>query len=343
MTKEERKYMRQEKNEGPKRNISLFFYELGRLITGIIPHRKNPGRFLKTKTKRTLFVWCMLAIPIVHFFVFWVYINFNSILLAFKNIDYGAGGVEYWTLDNFKEVYRLITQKIDGYSLADYGLNTMKYWCLGFFWSIPHSILLTYVFHKKIIGYKFYRIVLYLPSIICGVVVAAVFASFISGNGAFGYLLKEVFGVERVPSWFQESEYATKALLFHSFFFGFAGQYVILSGALAKVPTEVTEAAYIDGVSMWQEIWYIDIPLMWPTLSMIIVQCVAGIFGATGSILVFTPNLRSTYTFSYWIFDQVRTYQSYYVPSCLGLCFTVIAFPITLLVKKFVTSIYNEE
>lgn len=343
MTKEERKYKRQEKNEAKKRNIAFFFYEIGRMITGIIPHRATPKKVLKVSTKRTITVWCVLAIPIIHFLVFWVYVNFNSIFLAFKNIDYAAGGVEYWTLKNFKEVYRLLTQKIDGYSLADYGLNTLKYWTLGFVWSIPHSILLTYVFHKKIAGYKFFRVVLYLPSIICGVVVAAIFASFISGNGAFGYVLKEFVGIERIPSWFQESEYATKALLFYSFFIGFAGQYVLYSGALAKVPTEITEAAYIDGVSMWQELWYVDIPLMWDTISMTIVTGVAGIFGASGAILIFTPNLRSTFTFSYWIFDQVRTYQSFYVPACLGLCFTAVAFPICLLVKKAVTSIYTVE
>ena len=223
-----------------------------------------------------------------------------------------------------------------------YGANTMKYWLIGTVWAIPHSVLLTYVFHKKLRGTKFFRVVLYLPSIICSVVIAGIFEAFISGKGVFGKLLVEVFNVERVPAWFQEIEFATPMLLFYAFFFGFAGQYILFSGAMARISKDVLEAAALDGVTMWQELWHIIIPLMWPTISMTIVTSFAGIFGATGNILLFTPNVSETFTFGYWIFDQVRRYNSYYVPSALGLIFKLIAYPICLLVRKLVTSIYAD-
>ena len=57
----------------------------------------------------------------------------------------------------------------------------------------------------------------------------------------------------------------------------------------------------LDGVNMWQELWNIYIPLMWPTISMTIVTSFAGIFGATGCILLLTPNVSETFTFGYWI------------------------------------------
>ncbi len=296
---------------------------------------------MKQKTKQTIFVWTMLAIPIVNFLVFWLYVNFDSILLAFRNMDF-ATGEEYWTLDNFKEVFRLFTDKSSDYNLVDFGLNTLKFWSLSVFWAIPHSILLTYVFHRKLKGYKFFRIVLYLPTIICAVVMAGIFESFISGNGAFGAILTEVFNVARVPNWFQEAEWATKMLLFYAFFFGFAGHYVIFSGAIARVDQDTMDVARLEGATMWQELWYVYIPLMWPTISMTIITSFAGIFGATGQILLFTPHVQSTYTFGYWIFDQVRQLQSYYVPATLGLVFTIIAFPLCLLVRKLVESIYSE-
>lgn len=308
---------------------------------GLMANQYPQKRIMKQKTKTTIFIWSMLALPLLNLLVFWVYVNIDAILMAFKNVDYANGGVEYWTLDNFKEIFKMFTENRPGYDMVLYGMNTLKYWLVGTVWSIPHSILLTYIFHKKLRGTKFFRVVLYLPSIICSVVLVGIFEAFVSGKGVFGTFLTQVCGVERVPAWFQEVEYATPMLLFYNFFFGFAGSYILFSGAMAKISREVQEAAVLDGVTMWQELWHIYIPLMWPTISMTIVTSFAGIFGASGVILLLTPNVTETFTFGYWIYDQVRRYQSYYIPSALGLIFTLVAYPLCLLVRKLVTSIYQ--
>ena len=330
------------KRERRKSLFKLSLYEMKRKLTEKLFGRIKSKKQLKVQTKRTIFVWSMLALPLLNLLVFWVYVNIDSILMAFKNVDYANGGVEYWTLDNFKNIYKMFVEKTPGYDMILYGANTLKYWMIGTVWSIPHSVLLTYVFHKKLAGTKFFRIILYLPSIICSVVMAGIYEAFVSGKGVLGKILIEIFNVERVPAWFQEIEYATPMLLFYAFFFGFAGSYILFSGAMARISKDVQEAAALDGVTMWQELWYIYIPLMWPTISMTIVTSFAGIFGATGQILLFTPNFTETFTFGYWIYDQVRRYNSYYVPSAFGLIFTVIAYPLCLLIRKLVTSIYSD-
>ena len=277
-----------------RRAISMFLYELGRCLRMLIPKRKGGNKNSKStlKKRQTIFVWSILVIPLLNFLVFWVYVNLDAILMSFQNIDYANGGREYWTLDNFKEIYRMFTQPSENTdNLLHYGANTLKFWLLSVGWSVPHSILLTYAFHKKLRGAKIFRVMLYLPSIICAVALAGIFEAFIGGNGALGYVLTKFFDVQRIPSWFQEEEWAMAGLLFYNFFFSFAGSYVVYSGAMANVDKEITEAAYMDGVSMWQEIWYIDIPLMWPTLSITVIGAFGGIFGACGPILLFTGGL----------------------------------------------------
>ncbi len=330
------------KRERRKRAVALSTYEVKRSVGQALFGRFRKKTILSAKANELIFIWVMLAIPIVNFLIFWLYVNFNSILLAFKNIDFGGTGDEYWTLNNFKNIFEMFKSSDTTGGLVRYGLNTLKFWALSTFWSIPHSILLTYVFQKKVVGHKFFRVMLYLPSIICAVVMAGIFESFIAQDGAVGYIASHFFGVEEWPLWFSQSEYATNALLFYSFFFSFAGHYVIFSGAMARIPTEITEAALMDGVTMWKELWYVDIPLMWPTISMQIVIQFSGIFGASGAILLLTPNLNSTWTMGYWIFDQVRMSNSYYLPAALGLMFTLIAFPLGLLVRKLVTSVYQD-
>ena len=332
-----------ERNEETKREISYAFYEFWRKISAILPSHKRPSRHKSIQQRQTRFVWAYLAIPILNFLVFWVYVNFDAITLAFRNIDFANGGVEYWTFDNFKTIYKMFTESsLGGRNMPLYGWNTLKYWLLSTVWCIPHSILLTYAMHKKVRGHKKFQIILYLPSLICAVALAGIFASTISSTGIFGFLLKTI-GVERVPSWFGEVEYANGTLLFYNFFFGFMGHYILYSGAMANIDHEILDAAYVDGVTMWQELRYITIPSIWPTLGMTIITSFAALFSASGPILLFTKDLEQTWTFGYWIFDQVRVYQSYYLPAALGLCFTLVAFPIALLVRKAVDSMYKTE
>ena len=326
-----------------KNEIKLWFYEFRRFLYRIlIGWWYKPNNRLKHKTKQTIFVWTMLAIPLAHFLLFYVYVNFNSIMLAFKNIDFANGGKEYWTFDNFKEIFRMFKEGGKGVNMSLYAKNTLKFWALNVFWTLPWSLVLTYVFHKKLRNYKFFRIMLFIPSLICGVVGSTVFSSFIAPNGVFGRILTDVFNVSRVPNWFMEEETAMGALLFHSWFFSFTGSYIIFSGAMARIPQEIQEAALLDGAGMWREIWNIYIPLMWPTLSLSILGIFTGIFGASGAILLFTPNMESTFTLGYWIYDQVRVYNSYYLPAALGLLFTLIAFPISLFIRWLVTRIWYD-
>ena len=40
---------------------------------------------------RKIFIISMIIYPIVHFLVFWLYVNFNSILMAFQYFNYFEG------------------------------------------------------------------------------------------------------------------------------------------------------------------------------------------------------------------------------------------------------------
>ena len=58
------------------------------------------------KTKRTIkkyfFVYSLLAYSLISFLIFYVYVNFKSILLAFQSID-AVGNTAFAGLENFKQ------------------------------------------------------------------------------------------------------------------------------------------------------------------------------------------------------------------------------------------------
>ena len=60
----------------------------------------------KKRIDKNFFVFSFLVLPIVLFCIFYIYVNLDSFVMAFKNIgtlEDGSVG-EYWTLDNFKNI-----------------------------------------------------------------------------------------------------------------------------------------------------------------------------------------------------------------------------------------------
>lgn len=116
---------------------------------------------------------------------------------------------------------------------------------------------------------------------------------------------------------------------------------LLLGGALARVPTEILESARVDGISTPREIVSMVLPLIWPTIStLLILQC-TGIFSAGGPILLFTKGQYKTSTIGYWIFDKVA-YQgasAYNEVAAVGLLFTVVGVPIIMFIRWLIERI----
>ena len=111
------------------------------------------------KLKDSIFVYCLILLPLIEFFTIYVYTNIDSFFLAFRlNGEF--------TLMNFKMLWDEITVSKE---LLIALKNTFIYFgadILLFLW----SIVLAYFFYKRIFAYKFFRFVLYIPAIISSVV-----------------------------------------------------------------------------------------------------------------------------------------------------------------------------
>ena len=64
----------------------------------------------KRKLKRGLFMGSFLLLPIINFFVFYVYINLDAFVMAFQK-ELPGGNIE-WTFDHFSTVWQSITGKV---------------------------------------------------------------------------------------------------------------------------------------------------------------------------------------------------------------------------------------
>lgn len=281
------------------------------------------------------FVIALLVIPIVHWCIFWFGVNVNSILMAFQ-LPTGE-----WSLETLQTVLReIFTNKSSAeINLQTAILNTLLYFGKDLL-MLPFHLIIAYFFYKKITGYRAFQVIFYLPSIISGVAFATMFSNFVASSGPLGIILKNL-GVSPVPQLLANSDYSTGTILFYTIWIGWGGNMLLLGGALARVPIEILESARLDGIKPAQELIYMILPLIWSTLSTLLILNMTSLFIADGPILLFTRGKFKTATIGYWIFDKVY-YQgvgAYNSVSAAGLIFTVIGTPIILLMKHLIEKV----
>ncbi|MDR1092678.1 MAG: sugar ABC transporter permease [Clostridiales bacterium] len=280
------------------------------------------------------FLIAMLALPIAGFTVFYVVQNISSILLAFREVvgfDYESGReVTRWTFGQFQRVFAALKNADSNFRTSL--VNTLIYFVVDTAVLLPLPFLLSYFFYKKLAGYKFFRVAIFLPTIISGVAIVTMFKNIIDADGPI-VMWAGKLGVE-IPALLYSDRTATPTIIFYTVWFGINSHVLLFQGAFRRIPQEIVESAQLDGVNAVQELWFILIPLLKSTLSTIVILSVSGIFGAGGPILLFTNGLNNTSTVGFWIYQEVKVYGSYNMPAAAGLLFTLINLPIVFGVRK---------
>ena len=111
---------------------------------------------------------------------------------------------------------------------------------------------------------RFYRTAFYLPSVLSGVAVALLWRWLFSTEfGLFNAMLAAV-GI-RGPGWLGDPQWALPSLILMSLWGVGAGTIIYLAG-LQGIPTDLYEAAEVDGASNWVRFWNITLPMMTPVL-----------------------------------------------------------------------------
>lgn len=284
------------------------------------------------KRSELIFCWGWLALPLIKWIVFYWGTNLTSFVSAFQDPI-----TSRFSWVNFQQVWDSMwtSESLDSLSVAFE--NTLKYFLTNNLIKLPIQLITCYFLYKQIKGYKCYRFILYLPAILPGVAMAAVFKEMVSSGGvleAMGFTIPSN-GLLGMP------ETATNTILVYTVWTGICGNMLLYCGAMHRIPVEVLEAARIDGIGPWKEFIYLILPMIWPTLSTCLVLACCDFLSASGPILLLASDsysLRST-TISYWIWSKVyaggvQGAGQYNLVSAAGLLLTAIAVPTVLLIRK---------
>ncbi len=148
--------------------------------------------------------------------------------------------------------------------------------------SIPLSIILplgaaVLVNSKHLFGKNVFRTLFYMPSMIPVVVTVMVWQGVLNSNsGWLNTLIQSLFGVEG-PRWFEDEFWVIPAVTIMGFW-GIGNIMLTMLAGLQNVPTELYEAATVDGANGVQKFFAITLPMISPVIFYNLILAVVGAF-----------------------------------------------------------------
>jgi multiple sugar transport system permease protein len=153
---------------------------------------------------------------------------------------------------------------------------------LIFVFSVPGilliSLVVTILIFEEVPGWRFFRSVYYLPTILSAAVVGTLMQVIFQPQGAANELLGRV-GLEQFQhEWLGSVSTAFMVLIF-AFYWQTLGQGVLIFLAgMSTISSELLEAARLDGAGWWNRLTRIIIPLLVPTIAYFVLTNVIWIF-----------------------------------------------------------------
>ncbi|OUS76253.1 hypothetical protein B1748_13400 [Paenibacillus sp. MY03] len=207
----------------------------------------------------------------------------SSILISLTDLSFisNLSAVKFVGLDNF------VTMFGDERFLS--ALWKTLYYALLF---VPGSVGAGLVF-ALLINAKFFfrgpiRVAIFLPYVSNLVAIAVVWAMLLDyKDGPINSLLRSM-GVEEPPLWLLGVDTVIPTVVMIVVWQSIGFFMVVFLAALQNVPSELYEAAVIDGAGSWKKFWSITMPLISPTTFLLSITAIISAFQNFGPIQVLT-------------------------------------------------------
>lgn len=288
-------------------------------------------------------VFLLMILPAVIYTLVFSYIPMAGIVMAFKKYTY-AGGIfnSPWNgLKNFEFFFKsgqafLVTRNTVLYNLCFIVFNTVL--------QMAVAILLTEMRNRHF--KKLLQSLMFLPYFISWVIVSVIAFNLLSYDFGFNNGILEKMGGAKINFYSNGYLWPIILTLFNAWKSVGYGSVMYLA-AIMGIDTSIYEAASIDGANVFQRIFKITIPLMMPTVIILLLLSVGGIFrgnfdmfynlvGKNGVLYKYT-DVIDTLTFRALI-----TNNDFGMAAASGFYQSILCFVTILLVNKLV-SCYNKD
>ena len=277
---------------------------------------------MRKDPKRNWFIFSLLIVPLLHFLVFWLYINAKTISLTFMQWDVFENAYKFVGFDNIIDQFRSFHDRPETMNMF---LNAFRAIPINLACMVL-AVIIGYAFSKHIFGENVFRVIFYLPSMISIVILTLCYRYMFTYNegmlvGPAAEMLR-MLGINYqgwAPS-VDDPSVINQLWWLVSIFCVWASagiNIILMSSAMSRIPEEVIESAKLDGVGFWRELFQIQIPLIMPTISVFIINSMMAVsaFYVQPMLILGETGPRSAYnTVGWYMFNMTPVEQNYDMP-----------------------------
>ena len=262
-----------------------------------------------------------------------------SLALSFTDWNFleGVKGIKFTGFDNYIKLFK------DEWFLASYK-NNIVFTLV----TVPVCICLGLVIANLVDKYVFcggvIRVMLFIPYIASVVAVCTVWMVLFQPNyGPINQILRAV-GIDNPPGWLVDFKWSLPSVMIVYIWQQIGYYVVVFIAGLKGIPTDVYEAAQIDGASGIRQFFSITVPLVSPTTFFLAIMGIIGSFKVFDHISVLTQGGpgNSTSVMAFYIYRAAfEDYKMGYANTLAWAMFLLI-FVITLIQWKMQSKFTNE-
>jgi putative aldouronate transport system permease protein len=277
-----------------------------------------------------------MLLPAIAFVVIFNYAPIYGLQVAFKNFNVAKGfvGSPWVGLKNFQYYFKSSFFFATTYNTLF--LNAL-FITAGMFFSVSPAILLNEVTRKK---QKAFQTAMFFPYFISWVVVGQFLTVLLSER--FGLVNDVIKSFGGTPvSWYTESSYWPAILTVASVWKGLGYGSVVYLAQIVGFDQEIYEAALIDGAGKWQEIRLITLPMLMPTITLLLLMAIGNVFRSDVQMIVSLTQeipqlIGSTDVIDTFVLRALRNNGQIGLGAAVGLYQSIMGFVLVLGTNYFV-------
>lgn len=275
----------------------------------------------------------LMMIPGLFVIILMFYIPLPGIIIAFKDYNpvdgiFGSPWMDpFWK--NFVFFFKSDTAKTVTVNTLMYNAIEMITVTAG---AVFLAIGMSSLTHKGLKG--FYQGAMLLPTFLSWVVIQYILFALLSVDKG---IINRLTGVE--TQWYSEPKYWRFIMPFSYFWKNFGYYSVLYYAAVTAISTDYFEAAQLDGATKWQQIRYVTLPMIRPTVIVLCLLWVGKLFnGGLGDWSAFytLPNnsgalYAATDVIDTYVYRALSTLGDYGMSSAVGLYQSLVGFVLVLI------------
>lgn len=273
----------------------------------------------------------LATIPALCLFLLFTYVPL-LMTLRYSVTDWNGYSKEYnyVGLRNFIDVFK------DAEVMESFG-NTVYFAVVSVIVGTVIQLLLALFLFEKMKGRNIARAILYAPCIISPVIVSFTWQNFFQYVG----IINEILGKAGITiDWLGDVNLVKNVLIFiNTWQWAGYGMIIFMTG-LTSIPSDVYEAAMLDGASGWKKFRYITFPLLMPSVTVNMFVSITGSLRLFDLPFVMTGGgpINASKTVSMTIYDNAFLYERFGYASAVGVLFFIIIAAVTVLQLKITRS-----